>query len=129
MDLLYKYVISTNAEEYLTEKQLTDANDGDGPILVDVDVRFPYETTERQYSIEHIEDLIDLYLGELTKIYQFDEETKISIFVFEKSTVNRVVDKNLTKDGIHMIIGLKADHTVQEILRKRSLEKNAEVWD
>jgi P4 family phage/plasmid primase-like protien len=129
MDLLYKYVISTNAEEYLTEKQLTDANDGDGPILVDVDLRFPYETTERQYSIEHIEDLIDLYLGELTKIYQFDEETKISIFVFEKSAVNRVADKNFTKDGIHMIIGLKADHTVQQILRKRIVEKIAEIWD
>jgi P4 family phage/plasmid primase-like protien len=125
IDLLYKYVISANAEEYLTEKQL----ESDGPILVDVDLRFPYEMTERQYSKEHIEDLIELYLGELKKMYHFDEDTQISVFVFEKSAVNRLADKNITKDGIHMIIGLKADHVVQQILRKRIVEKIAEIWE
>jgi P4 family phage/plasmid primase-like protien len=124
MEAIYKHVISTGAEEYLTEKQL----ESEGPILVDVDLRFPLDTSERQYSKEHIEDLIEAYLVELKKIYQFDEETRFSVFIFEKDTVNRVQEKGITKDGIHMIIGIKADHAVQQILRKKIVEKIGEIW-
>jgi P4 family phage/plasmid primase-like protien len=124
MQMLHKYVIAPGAEEYLTEKQL----DSEGPIAVDVDFRYSIDVEERQHSKEHVEDLIQLYLDCLKKMYQFDDETQFQVYVFEKDTVNRLVKEGKTKDGIHMIFGLKADHVVQQILRKRILGKIGEIW-
>ena len=124
MELLYKHVIATGAEEYLTEKQI----DGEGGIAVDIDLRYSIDVTERQHTKEHVEDLIDQYLAELNKIYQFDEDTQFPIYVFEKDTVNCIPEKELTKDGIHMIIGIKGDHTMQQMLRKRLVDAMAEIW-
>jgi hypothetical protein len=52
-------------KEYLTEKQRPD----DGPILIDIDFRYPVTLEDRQYTTEHIEDLVDAYLEELDKMY------------------------------------------------------------
>jgi len=64
-------------KEYLTEKQRPD----DGPILIDIDFRYPIHIEDRQYTTEHIEDLLDSYLSELDKMYQMDETTRFQIFV------------------------------------------------
>jgi len=105
--------------EYLTEKQLQE----DGPIVCDIDLRFSYETDSRKYQDSHIDELIGIYLEELNKIYQFcDDEHEFPIFIYEKSSVNRVKDKNYTKDGIHIIIGIKADRAIQQWLRKCIIE-------
>lgn len=125
LDLYYRDILSQNKKEYLTEKQ----RDTDGPILVDLDLRHTYDTDERQYSKEHIDDLINIYLEELKQIYQMDESTAFTVYLFEKPTVNRVQDKNCTKDGIHMLIGIQADHSVQQILRKRVMPKIKEAWE
>jgi len=124
LELYYRDIVSKNNKEYLTEKQ----RDGDGPILIDLDFRHTYDTDERQYTTEHVDDLVDLYLEELKLIYQMDETTAFSVYVFEKPTVNRVQEKNCTKDGIHMIIGLQADHAVQQLLRKRVMHKIKDMW-
>ena len=124
LDLYYRDVLSKNKKEYLTEKQ----RDGDGPILVDLDLRHTYETDERQYTKEHVDDMIDIYLEELKQIYQMDDSTSFMVYIFEKPSVNRVESKNCTKDGIHMLIGIQADHSVQQILRKRVMSKLKEAW-
>jgi len=116
---------SATKKEYLTEVQL----DNDGPILVDLDLRHDLEVDERQYTKEHIEDMLDIYLEKLKPIFQFDDASKFKIFVMEKPTVNRVAEKNCTKDGIHIIIGLKADRIVQSILREQVMPEVAEAWD
>ena len=121
---IYRDIIQKNGKEYLTEAQLLN----DGPIAIDIDLRFPYETTERFYTKEHIDDLLGFYLKELQKIYQFDETTKIQIYVLEKKTVNRLEEKQITKDGIHIIIGLQADRIVQTYLRKKMLENIEAAW-
>jgi len=126
---LYLYnrdVLVPKKKEYLTEKQL----ENDGPIVVDLDLRHDYDVDERQYSIEHIDDLLDSYLGELNKIYQPDENTNIPIFVFEKPTVNRINTKKekKTKDGIHILIGLKTDRITQQILRTKMMKNTSEMW-
>jgi hypothetical protein len=46
----------------------------------------------------------------------------------EKPNVNRLEDKSLTKDGIHMIIGIKMDHILQMILRDQILEEIQHSW-
>ena len=125
MDLYYRDIILKNKKEYLTEKQ----RETDGPILVDLDFRHPYETDERQYEKDHIDDLIELYLEELKDIFQMDETTAFTVYILEKPTVNRVQEKNYTKDGIHMIIGLQADHSVQQLLRKRVIARIDEMWN
>jgi len=117
-------ILTKNREEYLTEKQL----DSNGPILIDIDLHFDYAVDKRFYDISHIEDGIDIYLAELKTIYQFDENTKFNVYVMQKNDVNRVVEKNITKDGIHIIIGLQADRLTQILLRKKVIPKIAEAW-
>jgi P4 family phage/plasmid primase-like protien len=124
LKLYYRDIIVPKKKEYLTEKQLS----GNGPILVDIDFRHDYEVDERQYTKEHIEDLIDGYLEEFKKMFQLDENTKFPIFVFEKPSVNRIKEENKTKDGIHMIIGIQADHIVQQLLRQKMLVRAQEMW-
>ena len=124
MKKIYRDVIMKNGKEYLTEAQLPTG----GPIAVDIDLRFTYETANRLYTKDHIEDLMNCYLKELQKIYQFDENTNIPIYILEKTTVNRLDDKQITKDGIHIIIGLQADRAVQIYLRKQILAQIPEIW-
>ena len=117
-------ILTKNHEEYLTEKQL----DTNGPILIDIDLHFNYDVDKRFYDLSHIEDGIDIYLAELKSIFQFDENTKFNVYVMQKNDVNRVAEKNITKDGIHIIIGLQADRTTQILLRKKVLPKIADAW-
>ena len=121
---IYRDIIQKNGKEYLTEAQLIN----DGPIAIDIDLRFTYETDKRLYTNDHIQDILDLYIKELKIIYQFDESTAFQIYVLEKKTVNRVEEKQITKDGIHIIIGLQSDHIVQIYLRKQILKNIEDTW-
>ena len=123
--LYYEHVFVKGRKEYLTEKQLN----GAGPLLVDFDFRYDISVMKRQHTSEHIQDMIQLYLEELKEFFVFDESRPFPIFVMEKPTVNRVVDKNLTKDGVHMIIGIQMDNTLQLMLRERILKKLVDVWE
>jgi P4 family phage/plasmid primase-like protien len=125
MNLYYNEIIAKKGIEYLTEKQLTSTN---SPIAVDIDMHFPFDTMERFYTSEHVEDFVDVYLAELTDIFQFDVQSNFNIYIFEKATVNRVAEKNITKDGIHMIIGIQMDHIAQRLLRSNVIPKIAECW-
>lgn len=122
----YRDVVAKGNPEYLTEKQ----REKDGPIAVDLDFRFNYdEVTTRQHDKEFIEDLVDIYLEELKNMFQFDDETQFQIFVMEKPDVNRLESKKITKDGIHLIIGLQADRVIQVILRDRIIGAISEKWE
>jgi P4 family phage/plasmid primase-like protien len=123
--LYYKDVLSINKLEYLTERQL---NDSSASIMVDIDLHFGLDLKERVYTIDHLDDLADLYLAELSKIYQFGEDAAFEIFIFEKDDVNRVKDKNITKDGLHMKITLQMEHAAQMVLRKNIIEKITDCW-
>jgi len=108
-------IIRKGVAEHLTEKQLENG----GPILIDIDLHYDYAVTEKQYELWHIEEVVDNYLGVLKTMYQFDETTRFLVFVQEKDAVNRVQEKNITKDGIHIVIGISADRQAQMDLRKR----------
>ena len=124
LSLYFQEVFVQKKKEYLTEKQL----DKNGPILVDIDLRFELDMQTRYYTEEHIEDLVDQYLEELKRMYQFDDETKFNVFIFEKSSMNPVPEKNLTKDGIHIIFGIQSDPVTQQLLRKRMIKRIDEIW-
>lgn len=122
--MYYDEIVAGKKKEYLTEKQ----RDKDGPILSDIDLRYAYEVDERQYTIDHVEDFVDIYLDEIKQVFQLDDDTAFPVYIYQKPTVNRIKEKNITKDGIHMIIGLQADHIVQQILRQRVMKRVSEAW-
>jgi P4 family phage/plasmid primase-like protien len=124
LDLYYNEVFIKNKPEYLTEAQL----DKDGPILIDIDLHFDLKCNKRMYTPYHITDLLDAYLGTLKKMYQFDENTHFQIYVLEKPNIVRVEDKNKTKDGIHIIIGIQSDHVTQQLLRLAMIPSIQQMW-
>jgi P4 family phage/plasmid primase-like protien len=119
----YHEVFVKNQPEYLTETQLEK-----GPLLVDVDLRHEYSVTTRQYTLDDIGDLIDIYLGIIKKIYQLDDEAVIQAYLFQKQTVNRVEDDQITKDGLHIIFTLNCDHTIQQYIRQKVIEQIGDIW-
>ena len=124
--LYYEHIFVKGRKEYLTEKQL---DNGTGPLLVDFDFRYDMSIQKRQHSKEHIQDIIQLYLEELKEFFVFKDGIPFPIFVMEKPNVNRVQDKNLVKDGIHMIIGIQMDHTMQVMLRDKIVKKIGDIWE
>ena len=124
---LYSNHIFTNKRrEYLTEKQL---ENGTGPMVVDFDFRYNYSVEQRIHTKEHVLDMVLLYLEELKEHYTFVSNKPFDVFIFEKPNVNRLTDGSLTKDGIHMLIGVQVDHTVQQMIRDKMLVKLPEIWD
>jgi len=122
--LYHREVFEKGIIEHLTEKQ----NIEGGAILVDFDFRYdPEKVKKRRHTENHIIDIIDLYLNKLKKLIQFDEIKSFPIYIFEKPDMN-FTDPNITKDGIHMIIGINVSHQLQMVLRKHVLEEIGCIW-
>lgn len=125
-------ILNKNKSEYLTEKQLEDG----GPLLVDIDLKYKKEITERQHTQEHIYDLIETYLCHLCNVYQMEDNKDWNVYVMEKQKVNLIEDKEnngsiidgYTKDGIHIIFGINVDKTTQILIRKKIIKDIAEQW-
>jgi len=118
----HSYVFEQGKQEYLTEKQ----NPKKGPIMVDFDFRYETSITKRQHSKEHIIDMIGVYFDTLGTLVNIPPDVEVPVFIFEKSDVNQLDD--VTKDGIHMMIGMIVDRPVQRMLRSRVLKELPEIW-
>ena len=123
--LYYEHIFVNKKKEYLTEKQL----ENNGPIAVDFDFRYNFNVDTRLHTPEHIQDMILIYLDELKEYFIFEENKPFSIYIFEKQNVNRLADGTMTKDGIHMIIGIQMDRIMQQMLREKIIQKLPEIWD
>lgn len=110
--------------EYLTEKQLLE-----GPLAIDMDLHYDYEVEDRQHNKEHVDDLIDVICSNLNEMYVFNGEQKILCYVMQKPDVNRVKEKNITKDGIHLLFNVKMDRTAMKYLREQLISSIPEIWD
>ncbi|MDC0142091.1 PriCT-2 domain-containing protein, partial [bacterium] len=110
--LYYTKVFVNKKKEHLTERQ----GQKGGPILIDLDFRYGTHLEERQHDENHITDIIDLYLSEIECLLKIPNNVKIKIFVLEREKVT--ICPNIIKDGIHIIIGISMDHTLQQILRR-----------
>jgi hypothetical protein len=122
-ELYYMKVFELHKDEYMTEKQ------NGLCIAIDLDFKYSFETDCKQHSSEDIEKLVCLYTDELKSFFEFNAETKFNVFVMEKNEVNRVEEKQITKDGIHIIIGLKMSHELQLQLRENVLKKIDKIFD
>jgi P4 family phage/plasmid primase-like protien len=123
--LYYEHTFVNKRKEYLTERQMEPG----GTIAVDFDLKYKHDVDKRLHTAEHVQDMILIYLDLLKEFLLFEENKHFDVFIFEKSNVNRLADGSLTKDGIHMIIGIQMDHTMQLMLREKVLEKLPEAWD
>ena len=123
--LYYDSIFIKKRKEYLTEKQLETG----GPMAVDFDFRYNYDVISRQHTREHISDMVCEYAEVVKECYLIEPNNPFDIFVFEKPNVNRLSDRSLTKDGIHMIIGIQIDHTMQILIRDKMIDKLKDIWD
>lgn len=123
--IYYQDVFIKGNQEYLTERQL---KNGKGQILIDLDFRYNKQITQRQHNDEHIEDLVLLYIDEINKLLEIPYNTEILVYVFQKDKINNSV-KDITKDGIHIVIGIQMDHTLQQILRNNVLKQISNILD
>jgi len=124
LELYGKDIVMKGESEYLTELQLP----SDGPILIDLDLHYPYECETRHYTKDHLDDFVGACLEKVKTMYQFDAETKFRVFLLEKDAINRVQEKNITKDGIHIVVGISVERKVQILLRQKMLEVLPEMW-
>jgi len=123
--LYYEKIFEKKQKEYLTEKQLENG----GPLAVDFDFRYNYDVDTRPHTSDHINDMICEYSDLLKECYLITPDVPFHVYIFEKPNVNRLADGSLTKDGIHMIIGMQVDHTMQLIIREKMIQKLEEIWD
>ena len=130
-DLYYKKVFDDKEFEYLTEVQ--DKING-GPLLVDIDMRFPTDVTTRQYNITEISDILELYSEALFEIFnltgaEMDGNIIIPVYVFEKDDVTTT--DQYTKDGLHFVFGIHMKHSIQMILRDVVIqkEKDSQIFE
>jgi len=123
--IYHREVIVNHKQEFLTEKQLK----GAGPILVDLDFRYNPSVMERQHTSDHLDDLItDVYLEQLKSVVAIPNGVTFPVFVFEKPNINTQTT-DVTKDGIHLVIGVHLEHTAQLILREEVLKEIGTVLD
>ena len=120
--LYFEHVFKNKNKEYYTERQLFEG----GPILVDIDMRYENNIEEKQHTKEDVLQLIGLYMEHVANIFDIPNKSSVSIFVMEKKNVNQL--EEVTKDGIHIIIGIKSDKPSQVLLRNKVLEDMEEIW-
>ncbi len=120
--LYHDFVFRQGRMEFLTEKQNIDS----GPIAVDFDFRYDVNIREKQHDISHINDMVGMYMDEIAKLIDIPTDTSVEVYVFEKENVNML--EHVTKDGIHMIIGINMDRALQVILREKIMKKLDGIW-
>jgi len=118
-----KHVFEDGKYEFLTEKQHIDA----GPVLVDFDFRYNTTIEEKQHTEEMITDMVDIYFQEIKRMLEIPNSATIPVFIFEKDDVNML--DSVTKDGIHMIIGIHMERNLQMLLRSKMVPRLKEIWD
>ena len=123
---LYKtHVFGKNKLEHLTEKQIPN-----GPILIDFDFRYKHDIEHRPHTQEDIIAILtQVYLDIMKDLLVFTADTNFNIYVMEKPEVNRLTNGTMTKDGIHIVIGIQMNHILQTIMRERAIPRIPEVWD
>lgn len=76
----YKAAFTDGIKHYLTEKQLIE----NGPVMIDLDMRYPTTIKEKQHSEEHVLDFIMAYLEKCNDVINVTENVSVDAFVMEK---------------------------------------------
>ena len=123
LTLYYRDIYSKGIKEYFTERQLKE----DGPIVIDLDFHYENNVKNRIHTEDHISEFVCTILDNIKNIYQLDESVEIPIYVMQRNDVT-LLDTE-TKDGIHILIGLKSNKTVEGILRNKMLPHLSSIFE
>ena len=118
----YQYVFVHGKQEYLTEKQLIE----NGPIVVDIDLRYDASVGTKQHTEDHIVDAVMLYADKISELMTIAPGSNIDVYVMEKNDVNKL--EGVTKDGVHLIFGIQMHKALQVILREKVMAELKDIW-
>lgn len=124
MKKYYTHVFTNGHPEYLTEKHLIE----NGPVLIDIDERYDKDVFERQHTDDDIITFVQTYMDFVKEMLVIPDKSNVMVFVQERSTVT--LDDTVTKDGVHIIIGVSLHKAAQIILRNKMLDEIREgrLW-
>ena len=92
MKLYFNTIYTKNKKEFLTEAQLEN-----GVLAIDIDFRFPFETTERYITKTHIDKFINVLLVEIEKYLNLVEMRNFHSLSFKNRTLTEWRKKILPK--------------------------------
>lgn len=127
---LYKKAIHANINMYLTEVHLDQ-----GPLIVDIDIKYNVSLNEdkkRIYNYTNIIDLIRIYNKLINKYLKIDEN---NCYLLEKKepTIMKIVDQIIyLKDGFHLIYpNICITSNLQYIIRDECIKElsNCVSWN
>lgn len=103
------------AKQHGEELFLTERHKHIGPVVIDLDFRFPNDgKCERKYTQTHVDAIIRAYADALRAYVALETFT---FYIMEKP--QPVVDKDVMKDGIHIMVpGVVTKPSVQYLLRE-----------
>ncbi len=115
---LYSTAMKAGESLHLTEKHNEFA-----PVLIDIDLRFPFDSTlKRHYSDEDLETISNVYVQTLSKYLSIGQDGA-TVYVMEKTSPSITPQKNATKDGIHMVIpNIVTRPAIQHMVRAEVIE-------
>jgi P4 family phage/plasmid primase-like protien len=126
IQLYHNNIIKSKNTHNLIERQNIHKNGGPGPLLVDIDLQFNSDITERLYSDSHIEQIIEWHLEELSNLFEMDEDNHFQVVVQEKPAPRVITKPNgssVTKDGIHIMFCVAVDPIYHTYIRDKILNK------
>lgn len=112
---LYKKGVQCNEDLYVTEKHRDIS-----PILIDLDFRFAKTTKiERQFTNDHIDKIITIYSKAINKFIAVD-----NFDMFAMTKPGPVIDKELIKDGLHIVVpSIVTKPEIQHLIRRDVLKE------
>lgn len=123
--LLYMNAVKDDIPMHIVER-----HENIGPIVIDVDLRFDLGVTSRQYKKKHVKDLVRAYMDEIEHYFIIDKSNrtnKLRAFILERDAPR--VDKNVVKDGIHIVFPyIISVPNVQYTIRNNILKKCPEIF-
>ena len=96
-------------------------------MAIDLDFRYDSSVTEKQHSLDHINDFIELCMNGFNELFDDLNNKPISFYIFEKENVNCL--DNVTKDGIHVIVDIVADFSAKLMFRNYIIENIGDILD
>lgn len=127
---LYEKKLFENADVPLIDRKelhITERHEEISPIIIDLDFRYSLEVSERQHTIEHIKKIIELYVDEISSLFDIEKsDKKLTSFVFERNNTYKTND--YTKDGIHILFPFIISYeSAQSYIRNNILKKISDV--
>lgn len=112
--LLHQTVFEKKVPFYLTEKPPQHTM-----IKVDLDFKFQLEESKRKYTLDNIQDIVELYHKAIRNYLDVSDD-QLKAFVFERKAPYK--DRGNTKDGVHIMYpNIICDTDIQHLIRDHVL--------